>query len=349
MSEIKEGYSPIKTAFGDDEGVTKDEISLEPEAIVDPVIEEPQDEAPVVEAKEEVKKEVKEEAVKPKASKKRKGRATQRIKQLVTKNNNMAEELAAARQANAELQAQILAGNKTAKTGMKETLEANISSLTKQLTSAMQDGETEEAVALQDKLMDTKMQLAGVSSELKHIESQPEPAAAAPVEQEQEVSEKALDWVDAHPSFKTDQMFYTMSMVLNNTLIQEGFDPNSDDFYEELDTRLSKRFPEEFGVEGKDEVNLEEDTTDSSPADSEDVKKESTKARTTEQTVSGSSRISADTIQPRKKVQQVTLSQADLAQAERFGIPLDRMSKRKAHIENNEGSNGYVPIMIPTK
>lgn len=285
---------------------------------------------------------------------KRKSRAKERIQELNRNLKAAQAEKEALWIEKEDLKKKLTEGQKTSKESLKSTLTSHVTTLTKQLTEAIKQGDAEETVRIQDELMNAKMNLAGLEHELKHEykeAKQPEsPRTDSQQSIESQLPDKALEWIEEHPEFKTDRKFHTAAINVNNQLLGEGFLPDEDDFYAELNTRLAKRFPEVFGIDKENGVQLSQDTTPS-----KDVKIEvntsqepSTKARTeVSQTVSGSSRPSANTI----KVSQgnkVTMSQADYAnlvsQAERWGITVEQMARRIAHSEKNKRPDGYVAI-----
>lgn len=271
----------------------------------------------------------------------RKSRAKERIQKLANEKNEAYRLLDVKDRQIEELTKQLRTGNKTTKESLKAALEGRVLSLTKQLADAIKSGEAEETVIIQDSLMDAKGELRDLNKELsvKEEEKQPE----SPKEkQSQEVPERAQEWISEHPEFKTDELFRNASLTVNNQLLRAGFDPESDEFYEELDNKLKKRFPEMFGIEEENSVQLSQKS--SNEGDSQDVK-ENKESRIKEQTVSGSSRGNSTKIQPRK-AQSVTLSPADLAQAERWGLSYEQMARRIHHSETNKRQDGYVPIMI---
>jgi len=92
---------------------------------------------------------------------------------------------------------------------------------------------------------------------------------------------------------------------VHQKLVKGGADPQSDEYYEAIDARMRKVFPENF-----------EDTTVEEP-------------RTKRQTnvVAPATRSTA----PRK----VTLSHTQVAIAKKLGIPLEEYAKHKAALERN--------------
>jgi hypothetical protein len=59
---------------------------------------------------------------------------------------------------------------------------------------------------------------------------------------------KAEDWASKNEWFGTDQTMTYAAFGVHRTLIEEeGFDPQSDEYYNELDNRMRSEFPQKFG------------------------------------------------------------------------------------------------------
>lgn len=280
----------------------------------------------------------------------RKSRAKTRIKQLLQKEREANERAARAETRANDLERKMLVNKKEDKTALKARLENNIHLLTRQITEAIKSGDADSTVAFQEELINAKVDLAGINKELvTELNDIPESPQSNQVQPQ--MPERAAEWIDEHPLFRTDPLFNTAAILANNRLIAEGYSPEDDEFYEELDKRLLKKFPEAFGIEEEKGVQSNQ-VAQVAPNPSvietkpQDVKPVS--PRISEQTVSGSSRPSANTI-TKKRSTSVDLSPADIAQAERWGISLEAMARRILHSEQNKRQDGYVPIMMPTK
>jgi len=102
-----------------------------------------------------------------------------------------------------------------------------------------------------------------------------------------------------------------------------------------------------FGVNTENEVELSRESTE---GDSPVVKPARPQARAPEQTVSGSSRPSANTIRSRKSGNSdFALTAAEIAQADAWGLSQDRLKQRVQHMETNRRDDGYTTIIIPRK
>ena len=69
--------------------------------------------------------------------------------------------------------------------------------------------------------------------------------AAQPVPAPDPIAEK---WAEKNSWFGDDEIMTQAAFVVHNNLVnEEGFDPNSDEYYSELDNRIKNKFPNEFG------------------------------------------------------------------------------------------------------
>ena len=115
--------------------------------------------------------------------------------------------------------------------------------------------------------------------------------------------EGAVDWAKKNEWFGKDKIGTSIALAVDQSLKDEGFDPRDDEFYEELDRRLSKELPSRFRPGG-----------DAKPT----------------QVVAGQSRRQA----PSNKVR---LTQEDVSLAKKWGIPLERYAAEKRKAERSAG------------
>jgi len=117
-----------------------------------------------------------------------------------------------------------------------------------------------------DRMAEAQMQMSNLAIELQRYNSaktrvdqdqrlqaeraQPAPAAA-PVQQAQprapQPDPKAESWAQRNTWFGEDRVMTTAAFAIHQGLIEdEGFDPQSDEYYTELDKRLRREFPHKF-------------------------------------------------------------------------------------------------------
>ena len=71
--------------------------------------------------------------------------------------------------------------------------------------------------------------------------------AAAPVQQRPQPNPRAEDWAEQNSWFGQDRVMTYAAWGIHQTLVeQEGVDPNSEEYYTELDKRVRNTFPDKF-------------------------------------------------------------------------------------------------------
>jgi hypothetical protein len=73
-----------------------------------------------------------------------------------------------------------------------------------------------------------------------------------PVAQRPQPSQKAIDWAEKNTWFKSDPEMTDYAQRIHRGLVAEGFDTESDNYYNELTQRVKLKFPESF--EGSDQT-----------------------------------------------------------------------------------------------
>jgi hypothetical protein len=83
-----------------------------------------------------------------------------------------------------------------------------------------------------------------VVQQQSYQQSQP---AAAPVQQRPQPNPRAEDWAEQNSWFGQDRVMTYAAWGIHQTLVeQEGVDPNSEEYYTELDRRVRSTFPDKF-------------------------------------------------------------------------------------------------------
>ena len=68
------------------------------------------------------------------------------------------------------------------------------------------------------------------------------------VQVQQEVDPRVVEWAERNPWYGRDTAMTHAAWGIHRQLIQsEGFDPNSNEYYDELDNRLKQTFPQKLG------------------------------------------------------------------------------------------------------
>jgi hypothetical protein len=174
------------------------------------------------------------------------------------------------------------------------------------LKRAVELGDAEGTVVAQKALTDVTIASNNYAQAQRRAQPQPE-AQAVPQPQPQAQAQpapqrpdpKAEQWAEKNSWFGNDEAMTFAAFGIHKKLIEEeGFDPQGDDYYNELDSRIKREFPHKFG---------EEQVTGRKPA----------------QNVAGVSR-STKTGRNSKRVR---LSQTQVAIAKKLGVPLEEYAK----------------------
>ena len=311
MSDQNEGWDTIEVTSKEEENKIEFEVEGE-EEVLEAVEEKPKEEA--APQKEELKEEPKElEGIKTKGAEKR-------IKQLIRQRKEREEQIEALISQNEELKQSLQdksrdlknVTNTTINKG-QEHLEKNIELSRQAYLEAFDSGDKEKALAAQETLAEAKAELkniqnwkARVSYEQENTQQQ---QAQQPVQQQQQtqtVDPKAQEWAEENEWFGKDTIKTAAALALDAELKNEGYDPNGNEFYEEIDKRLETAF-------GQTSQRVQDNTKQ--PA----------------QVVSGSSRSSPTSS---KKVK---LSKEDVRLANRWNIPLEQYAAEKMKVTQADG------------
>ena len=124
------------------------------------------------------------------------------------------------------------------------------------MQAAIQEGDAEKQVEAQQAMAKMAIERERLFAEKIQLEAQ----KAQPQTQEQQYVEppvqprpsgRAKDWADKNDWFNNDRAMTFTSMEIHKDLVQEGFDVETDDYYNEIDARIRKEFPQKFGDQPK--------------------------------------------------------------------------------------------------
>ena len=314
MNNENDGWAEVDVSAKPEEQ-EQIEFELEEEEVEEkqePQPEEPKVEEPQVE-EEETPKEL--EGIETKGAEKR-------IRQLIRQRKEREETIQTLLAQNEELKNNLSKKDKEVVSITSNSLNANEQSLEKTIKmakeaylEAFENGEKEKVLEAQETLNNAqadlkmlqrmKVNAAKQQQELEAQEVQPEPQ----VQQQPQptaVDVKAQEWAEKNDWFGDDTIKTAAALALDAELKSEGYDPNDNEFYEEIDRRLEKAF-------GGSSVRVEENTSQPS------------------QVVSGASRSSQNS---RSKVK---LSKEDVRLANKWGIPLEQYAAEKLKVTTADG------------
>ena len=184
----------------------------------------------------------------------------------------------------------------------------------KELAAAIENGDAQAQVEANKRIATLAFENAKLATAKEGREAKQTTQAEKPVQLSDGPTEmpsepapdpKAEDWASRNSWFGQDRAMTYTAFEIHKDLVNEGFDPKSDDYYAEVDKRIKVDFPHKLG-------NTSE--------------KQSTKPV---QTVASAQR----SVKPGRKTVRLTSSQ--VAIAKKLGVPLEEYAKQ---LKNTEGA-----------
>jgi hypothetical protein len=186
--------------------------------------------------------------------------------------------------------------------------------------TAYDSGDTDAIIAAQEALNSAQMRMDKVSSlkprtataadtTLQSAANNVQQPQSAPSAAQRPVSNdvKADAWREENSWFGSDDEMTAYALGYHSKLVKSGVDPKSDEYYEQINARMRKMFPEQF-----EDADLEDEPEKPKPRNATNV-------------VAPATRSTA----PRK----VRLSESQVAIARKLGVPLEEYAKQVANLQ----------------
>ena len=188
----------------------------------------------------------------------------------------------------------------------EQRVTTNMQAAKQALKTAIEAQDVEGQIAAQEQLANLTVESARLNA-LKAVEkeeaSQEKQVRINPQQQPQPVSDpKAEDWASRNGWFGNDSAMTYTAFDIHKTLVEkEGYDPKTDEYYEEVDRRIRVEFPHKF-----DKID----------------------GQTTERTKPVQNVASAKRSSSTGRKKTVRLSPSQVAIAKRIGVPLEEYAKQ---------------------
>jgi hypothetical protein len=183
----------------------------------------------------------------------------------------------------------------------------------REFKEAHEAGDTDALVEAQDKLTTAKIKADRLSNiqlpSLQEQETAVEEVSTQPAPVP--VDKRANEWAEDNPWFGSDDEMTSYVLGLHNKLAKQGMDLQSDEYYETINSRMRKIFPEEF-------EDIEEEEEKVTPKRQANVVAPATRSTS-----------------PKK----IVLTQTQVNLAKRLGVSLEDYAKQVA-IEMRKDANG---------
>ena len=306
----EEKLIPLDTSGNDVEVTLKEEDSKDEVAVEESNIREvPKEETQVEvqeEKPEEENKENKDELEEYSATvKKRIDKLTRKMREAERKEQAAIEYAKKVQEENKKLTSRSSENNKAYVDDLSNRVVAQIDAAKNNLKNAISSGDVDKQVEYQREIASLTQEEDRVRREKVKLEKEPVQTQVTPTPAPKQAAPppdpKAVKWAEDNPWFGEDQVMTYAAYGLHQQLTeQEGIDPRSEEYYEEIDKRIRKEFPNRF----KDSK-VEENSSNGKPVQAVASANRSTKTG--------------------RKVVRLTPSQ--VAIAKKLGVPLEEYAK----------------------
>ena len=156
-----------------------------------------------------------------------------------------------------QLQKKLINLDKGYLTEYDQRVDSQTGAATNQLKLAVEAGDVDAQVKAQQEIAKLAIEKERVRATLdgqKQKAEEPQKTEQKPVAPQQAArpDPKAEAWASKNPWFGTDETMTYGSFAIHKKMVEEdGFDPNSDDYYSEIDKRIRKEFPHKFNEGGE--------------------------------------------------------------------------------------------------
>jgi len=191
----------------------------------------------------------------------------------------------------------------------KKQVEGEMVNAKRQYKEAYEAGDPDALVNAQEALTTAKIR----ADKVDNFKAAPLQKAETDVQvpqtpQKPQVDQRAAGWAEENSWFGADEEMTAFALGLHNKLTKGGADPQSDEYYEKINSRMRQVFPEQF-----------DDGIEDQPGNTK---------RKSSNVVAPATRSTS----PKK----VTLNQSQVAIAKRLGISLEDYAKQAAELMRNK-------------
>ena len=142
---------------------------------------------------------------------------------------------------------------------VKQATEQELDSAKAEFKSAYESGDSDRLLAAQERITNAKLKADKVDNYQpqfqKALQEQENPVQLTN-QQVNAPDKKALKWQKNNDWFGQDEEMTSLALGLHEKLVRNGIPAGSNEYYENIDKTMRKRFPENF--DGEEEVSVEE-------------------------------------------------------------------------------------------
>ncbi|MCX6840234.1 MAG: hypothetical protein NTX35_20835 [Verrucomicrobia bacterium] len=156
---------------------------------------------------------------------------------------------------NKRLKEYVQTGTQQYMTMAQEATEAKLEKARRELKAAQEAFDTDAIIAAQEALTEAKWESQNAKNMRAPTLQPPQEAVQSyqPQPQQTRADEKTLRWQARNQWFGSDgfEDVTSYALGLHKKLVDNGVDPRTDDYFEQIDARVKSKFPEVFGDEDK--------------------------------------------------------------------------------------------------
>lgn len=233
---------------------------------------------------------------------KRIAKLTRKMREAERQREEAVQYAQAAKQDKDRLESKLSTLDKSYVKEFESRVTTNMDAARQSLKVAIEAGDVDGQVKAQEqmaRLAQDASRLGALKTLNEEAPKQEKPVYQAPTPKRQQTDPKAEAWAKENTWFGTDSAMTHTAFDLHKTLVeQEGYDPQSDEYYQEVDSRIRLEFPHKFG---------------------NTVEKQTSKPT---QNVASATRSS------KTGRKQVRLTPSQVAIAKKLGVPLEEYAKQ---------------------
>ena len=195
----------------------------------------------------------------------------------------------------------------------KKVVSNEVDEAKRRYKSAYESGDSDALVDAQELLTSAKIKMERVNNFRPALQKEENEVKIAPreVPRQPQADPKAARWQSENSWFGSDDEMTSFALGLHTKLIKNGIDPNSDEYYTRLNSRIRQVFPENFGLDN----NESETQTSSAPRQKSNVVAPATRS-------TSSSKI--------------RLTPFQVTMAKKFGVSHELMAQKIAELRKGE-------------
>jgi len=151
----------------------------------------------------------------------------------------------------------------------KKVVSNEVDEAKRRYKSAYESGDSDALVDAQELLTSAKIKMERVNNFRPALQKEENEVKIAPreVPRQPQADPKAARWQSENSWFGSDDEMTSFALGLHTKLIKNGIDPNSDEYYTRLNSRIRQVFPENFDLDN----NESETQTSSAPRQKSNV------------------------------------------------------------------------------